>query len=319
MSVAGDATGTADAADALAEALTRAGVPVRRDAPIGRWTWYRAGGSAAVLAEPADTGQLAATLLRCDTTGVPRRVLGGGANLLVREGVLPGVTLRLNAPAFRAVEHDADRGVLRVGGGADLFTLLNTAARRGLAGLEHLAGVPGTTGGAVVMNAGGRHGDTAQAVRGVTLVTDDGSIHEVGAEALDFGYRRCGWRDRPGLPLPAVASVDLAVTPDDPDAVQARLRAWTAEKRATQPMAERSAGCCFRNPGGDAEPAGKLIDAAGLKGFRLGTAEVSPLHANFVTLDPGGRTDDVAALLDHVAAEVHRVHGVTLRRELVIW
>ena len=171
------------------------------------------------------------------------------------------------------------------------------------------------------MNAGGSHGSLSGSVLGLKVVADAGEVLQLGLEYLAFGYRsfevlREGASGGPGG---LITSVELRVTRETPKEVDRRFRRILAEKRATQPMAERSAGCCFRNPGGGAEPAGKLIDAAGLKGFRLGTAEVSPLHANFVTLDPGGRTDDVAALLDHVAAEVHRVHGVTLRRELVIW
>ena len=308
---------------AAAATLEQAGIAVRRLAPIGRWTWYRAGGSAAVLAEPADAAQAAHILRVCRDSGVPHRVLGGGANLLVREGVVPGVTLRLTGPGLVGPMGNTDTNtdtdtadVLRVGGGTDLFTLLNAAARRGLTGLEHLAGVPGTVGGAVVMNAGGRHGDTAQAVDWVELLTADGQHHRVGRNGLTFGYRRCRWH---GGPLPLVLAAGLRVRPADPAAVRERLRALTLEKRNSQPMADRSAGCCFRNPGGDAEPAGRLIDTAGLKGFRIGAAEVSPLHANFVTLDPGGRTDDVVAVLEHMEAEVQRVHGVRLARELVVW
>ena len=294
------------------------GVAHRVGAALAPLTWYRCGGPARVLVVPGDAGELAAAVRLCREAGEVVRVLGGGANLLVADAGVDAVVLRLSAPAFRGFEVlAADR--VRVGAGHDLFTLCNTAARRGLAGLSQLAGVPGTLGGAIRMNAGGSHGDIGGAVQAVEVVDlTTGEPHRLTGNALRFGYRRS---DLGGIADPLVTAAELRVTPTDPATVQASVRAILAEKKRTQPMSERSAGCSFRNPDTSVSdrPAGALIDAAGLKGFRIGTAEVSTRHANFLTLDPDGRADDAIALLTHVAGVVHERFGVRLQREVVVW
>ena len=291
--------------------LLRAGVPVELDRPLSELTWYRLGGPAQALVSPRDPAELARVVGLCAEHGWPLRVLGGGANLLVRDAGVPGVVIRLSSPGFQSVE-ELEGGVLRVGAGHDLMELVQECARRGLAGLECLAGVPGTAGGAVRMNAGGVHGDIGARVAAVQCLGEDGVLREVDRRDLAFGYRHS---ELPGLML---TRVDLALDREDPVAVRERVKAYFAQKGRSQPMAKHSAGCCFRNPSG-AEPAGRLIDLAGLKGSRLGGAEVSEVHANFIVAHGGARADDVVALMDRVRLGVLERFGVALKREVVLW
>jgi UDP-N-acetylmuramate dehydrogenase len=224
---------------------------------------------------------------------------------------VPGVVVRLDSPEFQGIEELPD-GRLRVGAGCDLMALVRESARRGLAGLECLAGVPGTVGGAVRMNAGGVHGDIGARVAGVQVLGHDGVLREAERRELAFGYRSS---ELPGL---LVTRVDLALEQADPIVVRERVKEYFAQKKRSQPMAEHSAGCCFRNPS-VGEPAGRLIDRAGLKGTRLGGAEVSKVHANFIVAHAGARADDVAALMERVRAGVLDRFGVELKREVVLW
>ena len=292
-------------------------VPHRVGAPLGALTWYRSGGPAAILASPTDTAQLAAVARRCREAGVPWRVLGAGANLLVRDAGVDAVVVRLDAPAFKQIQTGTDR--LTAGGGVDLFKLVPHSARAGLDGLVQVAGIPATVGGAVRMNAGGGFGDVGSAVDRLRLLTGDGEILERSRDQLTFGYRSSD------LGAAVVIQAEFALTPADPAALLTRYKEIYRLKKDSQPMGDKSAGCCFKNPpaqafaDGPARPAGWLIDHAGLKGYRVGGATVSPIHANFVTARPGTPSDDILAVLDHVQRVVHETHGVTLQREIVVW
>ena len=292
------------------------GVPAVTDAPLAPRTWYRTGGPAALLARPENEAQLAAVLTRCAERGVPWRVLGAGANLLVADAGVDAVVLRLDAPAFRAFDLDSATGRVTAGAGADLFKLVPATAKAGLDGLVQVAGIPASVGGAVRMNAGGRPGDVGDVVASVRVMNADGTARDVPAAEVGFAYRHTT------LDPPLIVGATFALAPGDAAELTGRYRTLYAKKRDSQPMGDKSAGCCFRNPPADAadgRTAGQLIDRAGLKGFRVGGAEVSPQHANFVTAAPGSTTADVLAVMDHVEATVETATGVRLRREVVFW
>lgn len=295
-----------------------AGVPYQVDLPLGPLTWYGVGGHAQALARPENVEQLAAVAAACRERGVALRVLGSGANLLVREGLVPGVVVRLDAAAFRAVRFDQAR--VTVGAGHDLFRLVQLTAKRGLSGLHRVAGIPASVGGAVRMNAGGAWGDLGQCIESVTVLRlDTDEVETLPREAVGLGYRRTALGDA------VVVEATLTLEPTDPVEASARVKEVFAKKKASQPMGDRSAGCAFKNPpadgpGVEGRPAGRLIDEAGLKGFRLGSAYVSPVHANFVAADrEGARADDVWAVMEHVRATVRERLGVALEREVVVW
>ena len=284
------------------------------DYPLARHTWYRVGGPAEAFARPRNHDELARLLRRCDDEDVPVRTLGLGANVLVADEGVPGVVVRLDERAWQAVEIDGDR--VTVGGGCDVQKLTLRAAREGLAGLECMAGIPGTVGGCVRMNAGGRFGDFGSRVLSVKLMDGAGRTFERAADDLHFDYRRSG------LPADAVVlSATLDLRRDDPQAVSRRTKEVWAYKRDSQPLNTknegRSAGCMFKNPPGDS--AGRLIDAAGCKGLAIGGAEVSRRHANFVVSRDGCRAADLLRLSELVMERVADAAGVALEREVQVW
>lgn len=282
---------------------------IEPDAPIGALTWYRIGGRARWLVHPRDAEDLS-RLWRCvREEGLPLRVLGRGANVLVRDEGFDGVVVRLDAPGFTGVTMEGQR--VRAGGGADLMRLCRTCAERGLSGIEGLAAIPASIGGAVRMNAGGRFGQFGDVVGRATLLTVEGEIREVEKTDIGFGYRTWGW-DRA-----IVLSAEIELVADDPLRVRGRFKEHWRMKRATQPVGERSAGCVFKNP--PRESAGRLIDSAGLKGASSGGARVSDRHANFIVASDGALAADVLRLADHVRRTVRDRFGTELEMEMEVW
>lgn len=295
------------------------GVPAVAGMPLAPRTWYRTGGNAALYAQPDTPEQLAAVLERCAERGVPFYVLGAGANLLVADAGVDGVVLRLDAPGFKTVNIETDAGRVVAGAGVDLFKLVPATAKAGLDGLVQVAGIPASVGGAVRMNAGGAPGDVSRGIVRVRVMEPDGAVRDLPREAIRFGYRHVD------IAAPLILETEWRLDAGDPAELTALYKTLYAKKRDSQPMGDKSAGCCFRNPpadgpgSADGATAGMLIDRAGLKGFRVGGAEVSPLHANFVTAAPGSTTADVLAVMTHVEEAVERASGVRLQREVVVW
>lgn len=282
----------------------------RPDAPLADLTWYRLGGPARWLISPRDEAELAAVIQRCRAQGVPWRVLGRGANLLVRDEGVDAAVIRLSAPHWSAV--DVSAPLVRAGGGADFTRLVRSTLDQGLLGLEALAGIPGMLGGIVRMNAGGRHGSIADFVESVRVLDPAGQVADRPRAALGFAYRHTE------LDGCIVLGATLRLSPGDPDAGLARYRAIWNEKYATQPaVSERSAGCIFKNPPGEA--AGRLLDRAGLKGARAGGAEISSKHANFIVAGPGATARDVCELIERARARVRETTGIELAPEIEIW
>ncbi len=294
-------------------------VEVEIDAPIGTDSWFCAGGSADILLHPKDPIVLAEIVRRCRRSGMPLRIIGEGANLLVADEGVGGIVVRLDAPAFRSLERNADGEVdlVRIGAGADLARSLMDLARSGLSGLEVLMGVPASIGGAVRMNAGGRYGSIGDTVHAIACLDDHGEMRVYSAEELEFGYRRTNIVD------PIVLWGVFRVRQEDPVELRARIKEIAAYKKSTQPLAEKSAGCMFRNPvdpaTGELVSAGRIIDECGLKGTTVGSATVSEVHANFITIARGGRANDAIELGDRIVEQVRDRRGIELEREVVVW
>jgi len=292
-------------------------IEIEFDAPIGARTWFGIGGRAEMLIKPNDETSLQTLLRRCHQSATPVRVLGGGANLLVDDSGVDGVVLQLDQEFFTRRRYNKDGEVNRMlaMAGADLFKLVNETARQGLDGLSQLAGIPGTLGGALRMNAGGSFGDTGQAVESVSMLDMEGNRLDLQGDALSFGYRTSS------VPNGIILSAILRLQPDDPMAVRGRVREIFAQKSASQPMADNSAGCAFRNPTIDdvQVPAGRLIDEAGLKGLTIGGATVSERHANFISTTPQATARDVMTLMRQVQERVLDHSGAKLQPEVVIW
>ncbi|MSR28301.1 MAG: UDP-N-acetylmuramate dehydrogenase [Phycisphaerales bacterium] len=288
-------------------------------APLGPLTWFRVGGCADALVSPRTEEALATLVRRCHDSGIACRVLGSGANLLVDDDGIDGVVIRLDEPCFRRADfaNATGDGVVRVGAGTDLMALVQQSAREGFDGLAQLAGIPATLGGAITMNAGGAYGDTAQAVHEIGHLGMDGVVRTITAKHAGFAYRHTA------IPAGVVLFADLALTRGDPAAIRERVKTIFSYKKSTQPMADRSAGCMFKNPvdpaTGSRRSAGHLIDQAGLKGTAVGGAYVSQIHGNFIALTEGGCTSDVLALAARVQLRVLEFSGIHLEREVVVW
>jgi UDP-N-acetylmuramate dehydrogenase len=282
---------------------------VRTDEPLASHTWFKLGGPARYFAEPTTTEQLAALVRRAREESLRVRLLGGGSNLLVREQGVPDVVVRLSSPAFTKVVPGKNQ--LSAGGGAKLGHVISTAVREGLAGLETLVGIPGTVGGALRGNAGSRGGDIGQWTDQVTLMTETGDIIHRNRDELVFAYRESS------LDELVILEVMFQLEQDSPEELTKRMQKQWIVKRANQPLDHQSAGCIFKNPRGMS--AGMLIDQAGLKGTRIGGAEISDRHANFIVTDDGATSSDVVMLIEQVRERVFERLGVELELEIEIW
>src|SRR5690606_20754539 len=275
--------------------------------PLKPLTTIRIGGPADLMAAPADEDDLLAALAWARQHQVPWHILGAGSNLLVPDEGLRGLVVRTR-PALDTLRFDGNR--VLVGSGASVARLVGQAARLGLQGVEGLAGVPGSVGGALAMNAGTRGGDIGSRVEWVRIVDQEGRVRELTREELAFGYRSSRLQQEPWLALTAC----LVLEPGDPQAIRARVDDALRYRNETQPLQWPNAGSIFKNPPGDA--AGRLIDAAGCKGMRRGDAQVSEMHANWIINLGDARADDVVALMVDVAEAVWSRFALVLEPEI---
>lgn len=282
---------------------------VRQREPLAPQTWFQIGGPAEYFAEPRTQAELVTLVQRCRDANVAVRLLGGGSNILVRDEGVSGVVVRLSAEPFQTIEV-AGRNVT-AGGGAKLGHVISTSVREGLGGLETLVGIPGTVGGALHGNAGGRGGDIGQWTCHATVLTRAGELIERRREDLVFAYRQSS------LDELVILQARFQLEPDNPEELTKRMQKQWIVKKAAQPLAHQSAGCIFKNPRGMS--AGMLIDQAGLKGTRVGGVEVSDRHANFIVAAQGATSQDVLKLIDLVRARVAERLGVELETEIEIW
>jgi len=278
---------------------------VQRNAPLGPTTWFRVGGPAEVLVRPADLDDLL-LLLRDLPEDVPLTVIGAASNLILRDGGVAGVVVRLGR-GFGEVVVEAD-GIV-AGAAARDVTVAETAAAAGLGGLEFLVGIPGTLGGAVAMNAGAYGTEIKDVLDWAEIATPAGLMRLAAAE-LGFAYRQAE--------LPArgiVTRVRLRARPGERAAILARLAQIRAAREATQPVRARTGGSTFKNPPGPRK-AWELIAAAGCRGLRLGAAQVSEKHCNFLINTGGATAAEIEGLGEEVRARVLAATGVALEWEI---
>ena len=297
-----------DAAASVEEVAARLGPLVRRDAPLGPLTTYRVGGPAALLARCSTTLDVEAVADAVAATGVPTLALGRGSNLLVADRGFAGLVVTL-AGGFEAVDLASSRPTVLAGGAVALPALARRCAAAGLTGFEWAAGVPGSVGGAVRMNAGGHGSDMSATLLDadvVDLLT--GRWSTVPAGQLALGYRTSAVG-----PAHIVLRARLGLAEGDATSARAEIDEIVRWRREHQPGGQ-NAGSVFTNPPGDS--AGRLVDMAGGRGLRLGTARISEKHANFIQADDGGRAADVIALISVARRLVHDRSGVVLHPEL---
>jgi UDP-N-acetylmuramate dehydrogenase len=283
---------------------------VRKNEPLAPLAWFRLGGPAKYFARPRQIDELAALLKRCRTAGISAKILGGGSNVLVRDEGIDALVIHLESPSFSDVV--ARGNVVEAGAAVPLTALISQAARAGLAGLEILTGIPGTVGGALRGNAGGRQGAIGQFVRRAMVLDLADEIQVRERDDLNFDDRHSN------LDEPVILSAEFELTPEDPETLVRRMRRIWIVKKENQPYGYQFSGCIFKNPAPEVS-AGTLIDQAGLKGTRFGEAEVSDRHANFIVAHPGAKTSDVLQLIERVRQRVWQQFGYELELQIQVW
>ena len=282
---------------------------VAENVPLDRFTWYKIGGPARYFIRPRSLDELREAAVRCVENDIPMYVLGLGANLLVGDEGVDGAVFRLDADHWRRVKFTGT--TVEVGAGADMQKLLLRTVRQGLSGIEVLAGIPGTVGGGVRMNAGGKFGDIGAVVSKVTVMDSEGTVFERHKDDLVFEYRSTN------IAAPFVLGATFELEEEDPERIMARTKEIWMYKKNSQPLNTKNCGCIFKNPRGLS--AGALIDQAGLKGMRVGGAEVSHKHANFIIAHPGCRAEDVHRLIKVIREKVYEKNEIALESEVKMW
>lgn len=296
-------------AETTAAALRAAGLDVAEDVPLAKRTWWRVGGPADALVTVSSIEQLQAAQRIAAETDTPVFVLGNASNLLVSDRGIRGMVLALDDQLADLVPDQGAPPVLSAGAGLKLTVLLARAKKNGWTGLECFAGIPGTVGGAVRMNAGSALGETKDALLDVDVVLRGGELAKLGQDELRMSYRTTHLPDGA-----IVARARLRTTGADPIASDERVKAFLDKRKATQPLDLPSCGSTFRNPPGDF--AGRLVESSGLKGFTIGGAQVSEKHANFVVNLGSATAGDIRRVIEHVERTVHERAGVELEREV---
>ena len=277
-----------------------------RNAPLAPLVWFKTGGPADWLFEPADLADLSAFLEQLGGR-VPVMALGLGSNLIVRDGGVPGVVVRLGK-AFATVER-GDPVTLRCGGGASGILVASTARDAGIAGLEFLRGIPGTVGGFVRMNGGAYGRDVADILVDCDVLLPNGAYVTLPVEDLCYSYRHSA------LPEGAiVVSARFRGVPGDPAAIGAEMDRIAAAREESQPLRSKTGGSTFKNPPGD--KAWRLVDAAGCRGLTMGGAQVSEKHTNFLINTGAATSSDIEGLGEEVRRRVNAAQGVDLEWEI---
>src|SRR3954466_828381 len=282
---------------------------VTENEPLAPYTWYKIGGPARYFVRPRSIEELQEAARRCAENGIRIYVLGLGANLLVGDQGVDGAVFRLDQEYWRRVKYD--KTICEVGAGVDMQKLVLRTCRQGLAGIECLAGIPGTIGGGIRMNAGGKFGDIGAVVQRVQVMSEDGALFERTKDDLVFEDRSQNIGAR------FILGATLELEEEDPDTILKKTKEIWMYKRHTQPLNTKNGGCMFKSPRGLS--AGALIDQAGLKGMRVGGAEVSEKHANFIVAHPGCRADDVLKLVKIIREKVFDKNQILLESEVQIW
>lgn len=294
-------------ADRLAEKIPAARLKLNE--PMKYHTSFKIGGAADILVFPASLEEIHFVVVTCRCCAVPITVIGRGSNMLVRDKGIRGVVIKMD-DNLAYVKREASHVI--AGAGVFLKDLVEQAADWGLAGFEFAVGIPGTLGGAIVMNAGAYAGEIKDVVCRVTVVNKDGEILTFSGDSLQFGYRSSPFQNRKYI----VAEVELCLNTDEPTAILARIKELTNRRESRQPLEFPSAGSTFKRPPG--HYAGTLIEQAGLKGLRYGGAQVSEKHAGFIVNAGNATASDVLNLIKEVQQRVQQKFGVELQPEVQV-
>jgi UDP-N-acetylmuramate dehydrogenase len=306
-------TARSSAFDAIAigtEIQRRIGVKTSRDEPLARFTTMRVGGLADLFATVHNAFELKALVRFARSRALPHLLLGRGSDVVIADAGVRGLVIQNRAEGSRVegTRYTVESGVA-------MARAATETQRAGLTGLEFGLAIPGTVGGAVWANAGAHESDVATILESARVLDAEGREVLTAAADLGFAYRDSVFKHVPeGVPPQLVLDATFALTEADPDTIKERLDEIRRWRQAHQPLGIPSAGSVFRNPPGDS--AGRLIDAAGLKGLRMGGAVVSEKHANFIVNDQKGTASDVRRLAEHVRAEIERRDGVRLELEI---
>jgi UDP-N-acetylmuramate dehydrogenase len=294
----------------------RLGIKTSRAEPLARFTTMRVGGPADLFAVARNAFELRGLLRFARARAIPYTLLGRGSDVVISDRGIRGLVIQVRAEGLQG---QGDR--LTGEAGVPMARLATEAQGAGLTGAEFGLAIPGTLGGAVWANAGAHDAETAAVVESATVLLGDGREDRLSGEELGFAYRESRFKQVPGpdevtpaSPPEVILSATLRLRPDDPDAIRARLDDIRRWRREHQPLGIPSAGSVFRNPAGDS--AGRIIDASGLKGLRVGGAVVSEKHANFIVNDGHGRAADVRRLVERVRATVVERTGIRLALEV---
>ena len=292
--------------DALPEIVTQPGTRLRFGEPLAKHTHFGIGGEASAYIEVSTVNELAALARFHRKWEVPVAVIGRGSNLLVSDKGFKGIGVRLIGELAKL---EVDEDVVTVGAGLSLPRLSKVMSKSGLSGVEFALGIPGAVGGALIMNAGAWGSSFGDVVTDVTVMRDTGELVTLTHDEANFEYRHSG--------LDAyfcVVGATLKLQPGNVDTITAQMNALFKQKTDTQPFAEENAGCMFKNPHGDS--AGRLIDISGLKGYRIGGAEVSTVHGNFILNINNATAEDVLNLVAHIQKQVREKTGISLQTEV---
>lgn len=281
---------------------------VREQEPLAPYTWFRLGGAAQYFAEPTSIDELSGLVKRAAQEGLRVRLLGGGSNLLVRDDGVQGLVIHLAAAPF--CEITVSKTSASAGGGAKLAHLISICAREGLGGLESLAGIPGTVGGALHGNAGTQSGDIGQWTTSADVMLRSGEIITHDRDDLRFAYRDSS------LDELVILQATFSLEREDPQALTKRLQKNWIVAKATHPAGATMAGCVFKDPGGSV--ASQVINSA-VQGARVGQAEVYSANPNFIIANPGATSRDVEQLISLIQGKVRDRLGVDLELQLEIW
>jgi UDP-N-acetylmuramate dehydrogenase len=282
---------------------------IKKDYALAPLTWYGLGGAADYFITPQTVDELKKVVQRCRENNIPMYVLGFGSNLLINDEGVRGAVIKLSGDELTASKFDGEW--LTVWGGADLSKLVLACVKKGLSGLEGVAGIPGSVGGAVRMNAGGTFGDIGASADSVVLMDSEGEVFERQKPDLEFQYR---WTN---ITAKFILAAKIKLTPADPDQILRTIKEIWIYKKNTQPLNTKNAGCVFKNPRGLS--AGALIDRAGLKGKQIGGAQISEKHANFFVAHEGCASADILKLLNLARQTVKDQFDIELELELEIW
>jgi UDP-N-acetylmuramate dehydrogenase len=283
---------------------------VTENEPLAPHTWLKIGGPARYFVRPTSQDQLREVIKRCRENSYPWRIMGQGANLLVDDRGINCAVIKLNHESFSKIE--IDKQIVTVGAGTSLYNTIQETIKAGLSGMEVLVGIPGTIGGAIKMNAGGRFGDIGTQTSQVEVVDVSGTTTWRERPELTFEYRSTNITDQ------IITRVKLELMEDDPQRILNRMRETWILKKSSQPLSVKSAGCVFKNPSPE-QSAGMMIDRVGFKGKNVGDAVVSEQHANFIINKEKATFSDFMTLVSQIKTAVYDRYGAELEMEVEVW